>query len=406
MIDPILLAEDAAAACDADVPMEQDDVTSSPNSDELTDYEDALLFPESEDERETPISQIPISKPNQSELAESSTSSDLSGLVGQLGPAFCTHSVTASQSVFVPSDRNEFIRPGFSPPRPPSTPAKAPLLTSTPPRRKKFSALMLPPRSPATPLPSSQRVTTPKRTPPSFALASHSLSSNRRLVDDKENMSPHPVIASFTERLARRSPAWSMKDTPLGKRRAVDGWQEGSALKKVKADTGELLPSPQPITVFGSDDSEHERLVERSLVHDASSQPLPASVPLDDPFTAEPENLTSAMSSRYSGERKRKRVFMDAVEVPTLREILIRERKATPDKRVLRRSRSATTRSFGLSFIQPSVFKSLEKKSSTKASKQYSSDDLFLTSPSSFGEDINSGQYKYIVSVPSLTYCL
>jgi hypothetical protein len=82
-------------------------------------------------------------------------------------------------------------------------------------------------------------------------------------------MLPHPVIASFTERLTRRSPAWSTKDTTLGKRRAADEWQEGSALKKAKADTGELLPSPQPMTVFGSDDREDEQLVGRSLVHDA-----------------------------------------------------------------------------------------------------------------------------------------
>jgi len=117
------------------------------------------------------------------------------------------------------------------------------------------------------------------------------------------------------------------------------------------------------------------------------------------------------MSSRDSDElsvRKCKHIFMDAIEVPTLPEILIRERKATPDKQVLQHSRLATTRSAGLSFIQLSVFKSLEKNS-TNTSKQCSSNNLFLTFPFSVWEDMNiagSGQRKYTVSVPSLTYYL
>jgi hypothetical protein len=201
----------------------------------------------------------------------------------------------------------------------------------------------------------------------------------------------------------------STKHTVLGKRRALDEWQEGSALKKGKGDSEELTPSPQPISVFGSDDSEDERLVEKRLVHNemdnAPSQALPVSVTLDDPFIVEASTSTASDSdSCETIARKRKRLFMDAVEVPTLREILNKERKVTPDKRVLRRTRLGTTRSFGPPYIQSSVYKNLEQ-SSRKPSKQRSSGGLFSGSPSRILEDMNiagSGQYKYNVPTASL----
>jgi hypothetical protein len=135
MIDPILLAEDAAAVCNADVTMKQVDVMVSPNFDEPTDDEDALVFLESEDEHETTASQMPIRKHNLP--AGSSISSDPSVVVGQLSHAFCTHSITPSQSVAVLSDSDEFVRRDFSLQRPTLIPAKVPLFTSTPPRRQK-----------------------------------------------------------------------------------------------------------------------------------------------------------------------------------------------------------------------------------------------------------------------------
>jgi len=159
MINLILLAEDAAAACNADVTMKQVDVIVSPNSDEPTDDENALVFLESEYEHETTASQMPIRKHNQP--AGSSISSNPSVVVGQLGPTFCTHSTTASQSVAVLSDRDEFVQLYFSLPHP----CKATLFTSTPPHCNFFKpapALMFPLCSSAMPLPSSQCITMPK----------------------------------------------------------------------------------------------------------------------------------------------------------------------------------------------------------------------------------------------------
>jgi hypothetical protein len=399
MIDPVLLTEDATAY-DADVSMESEDITADGTFElPMPDDNAPLLYPESEDEQESSVLLLNVVNKPESivlpELLESSPAAD------QLGPAFTPESQSAAISLTV----NAFETAVFDSMRPPSTPAKAPLLTSTPPRPSKISSapatfLTHPLRSPATPLPSSQRaVITPKRMPLSVSLASRASPSKRRLVEDKENVSPHPIIASFTERLALRSPTWSTKDTVLGKRRAIDEWQEGSALKKHKVDPRNAF-SPQ-IPVIDIDDSEDERLIEKTLVNleveDFQPPPLPASIHLDDPFTVAPEALTSTASDIGSSgpfPKKRKRLLMDAVEVPTLREIIIKEKTATPDKRVFRRTRSAT-RSFGLSSVQSSVYESLEK-SSRKRSDHRSSDELFSTSPLRTLEDIDvvgSGQY-------------
>jgi len=80
MIDPILLAEDAATTCNADVTI---DVMVSPNSDKPTDDKNALVFPESEHEHETTTSQMPIRKHNQppgSSISSNSSIGFISGL--------------------------------------------------------------------------------------------------------------------------------------------------------------------------------------------------------------------------------------------------------------------------------------------------------------------------------------
>lgn len=405
MIDPVLLAEDATTY-DADVSMESEDVTADDTFEISTpDDKDLLLYPESEDERESPVQLLlyMVNEPEsivRTELLESSSAAD------QLDPAF-TPVTAESQSAAISLIPEAFETAVFDSMEPPSTPTKAPLLTSTPPRPSKISSapatfLTRPLRSPATPLPSSHRaVVTPKRTPVSVSFASRASSSKGRLVEDKENVSPHPFIASFTERLALRSPAWSTKDTVLGKRRAIDDWQGGNALKKHKVDPREATFSPQTPAI-GSDDSEDERLIEKTLVNLEVDgfQPLPASTHLDDPFTVAPEASTSTTSDITSSKpspKKRKRVLIDAVEVPTLREIIIKEKAATPDKRVSRRTRSATTKSVGLSSVQSSVYESSEE-SSRKRSDYRSSDDLFSSSPLRTLEDtdvVGSGQYTY-----------
>jgi hypothetical protein len=176
--------------------------------------------------------------------------------------------------------------------------------------------------------------------------------------------------------------------------------QEGSVLKKGKAGSAESMPSSQSIPVFDGDDSADEQLIEKSLVviDHTLSRPLSTT---DDPFTVHPKgSMDSAFDSGSSepSPRKRKRVFMDAVEVPTLREIIIREQKATPDKRSLRRSRSAATKPFGVSSVRSSLCKSLEQKS-RKRFKRYSSNSLFSTSSLEDMDVAGSGWCKLIAQI-------
>jgi hypothetical protein len=417
MIDPVLLTEDATGY-DADVSMESEDATAGNTFEVPTpDDEGGLLFPESEDEQESPV-RLRVNTVNEPESVGLPKPSEPLPTIGPLGPAFAPAAANYQPATVI-SIGNAFEAPMSDTTQPPSTPTKPPFLTSTPPRPLKSSStpatfLALPLRSPVTPLPSSQRASTPpKRTPPSVFSASRVSPSKRRSLEDKENMSPHPIVASLTERLALQSSVWS-KDTVLGKRRAMDESQEGSALKKSKADSGESTPSAHSIIV-SSDHSEEERSVERSFADldtDGALHRPSASIPFDDPFIVDPEALTSASSGSGSSRlspKKRKRVFMVAVEVPTLREIIIREQTATSDKRVLRRTRSATTKSNGLSSVQSSVRESLDK-SSKKRSRRQSSEDLFSTSPSRALENINvigSGQYrKFVPTALILTYIL
>ncbi|KAF7980463.1 hypothetical protein HWV62_37930 [Athelia sp. TMB] len=229
--------------------------------------------------------------------------------------------------------------------RPPTTPNKARLAlqSSSPSRPQKQVVTPIAffpfPQSPGT---LSHRTTpaTLKRTPASVSIfsASRSSPSKRRRVDGggKENVSPRPVIASFAERLALRSPATVV----LGKRRAENESPEGSPVKKGKVLEEPVTP-PSRNSALDSHDSADERLVEESLIAN----------PLDDPFVVS-----------VSTSKKRKRMFIDAVEVSSLQSILLRDRQLTtsPSKRTLRRTLSMVLPS-GPSFVQSLVYRSARK---------------------------------------------
>lgn len=371
-IDPILLAEDVGMY-DADVFMEQEDASAQDSFEGPASAEEALHFPESDNEQEShSIDGI--------ELGTRPALSEPTSIVGQLDPAFSINTFAESQPVAVISMEDLLVPLVCDLAQAPSTPMKAHLLTSTPPRPQRSSStpatfLNLPVRSPATPIQSSQRPTTPKRTP-LLATSTVRSSPTKRRFGNKENISPQPVITSFTERLALRSHAWLMKDTVLGKRRAIGESHEESAPKKSKAE------SPPSIPIFGSDDGQDERLMERSLVGaeiECSSDSLISSLCLDDPFTAGPQALASTTSNRGALPMKRKRFFIDAVEVPTLREIIIREGKVTtPDKQILRRTKSARTKPSAPLSVQLSAYESLGK-SSRKLAKDILSEEPFST---------------------------
>ena len=143
-----------------------------------------------------------------------------SGTVGHLGPAVftplrapsCTKLTTGlgeeSSVILVfkpidPSSTPRVINHKFTLPRPEKNAADSSTILSL------LSSSLV------TPFPVSSRgITTPRASP----------NKRHKLVDDKENISSHHDIPSFTERFAIRSPAWVAEESVLGKRWAIDNW--------------------------------------------------------------------------------------------------------------------------------------------------------------------------------------
>ncbi|KAH9949823.1 hypothetical protein B0H21DRAFT_819758 [Amylocystis lapponica] len=300
-------------------------------------------------------------------------------------------------------------------PEPPTTPkASSKQLLSTPARPHKSAVKELAPlllKSPSSPLTSSslRSPSTPKRTPQSVSRRERLSSGRRRSGVSKENMSPLPVIASITERIAMRSPAVGVPSV-LGKRSVFDDEHEGHVAKRNKLDTalglfasysplaqdiantlseggGSLSQEPLRVSAYFQGAS---RVGEKTLLAEpvaSSSSKVPetslSNVP-EEPVisTSDLFSPDSPVTSTGSPPRlkKRKSVFLDAVEVPFLREILRLPRRARPQpessecdtperkqsstagssssQQTLRRTRSATSLS-----AEPVQFLKLEEMS-------------------------------------------
>lgn len=257
-------------------------------------------------------------------LAEASQSSNVSPFFGNLGPAFFTPALPTSMEQ---TRSSAGPLPGFKILEPPTTPTRARASTSSksslPPTQPSASGTISQPLFSTIPTTPS----TPKRTIVSELVYSPSASSKRkRISQEKENLTP---IASVVDRIALVLNSSPNKYSTLGKRRAAQDWQEGSVLKKRRA------------TTAGSD-SEDERLVETALL---SYTPSTSRTSLT---SNHPKSSTDLPS------KKRKGVFMDAVELPTLREVQKGWKKlrktqssldstntpSTPPKRSLVRSKS------------------------------------------------------------------
>lgn len=198
----------------------------------------------------------------------------------------------------------------------PTTPVSAMTSLSSPPRPYKpinFFETFTAPQSPSSPV----RLRTSLQSTPSHIdrspLSSRSIASTgrrRREVGDKENRSPRRLagVESVTDRIAK-SPEnpYGLKPFGLGKRRAVydakdEEWNERpSPLKRCRVNSA-VPPSPSPSEAEDERDVA-ETLLDYSHEDDVSSNVPPPHSPL-----------------------KRKRVFMEAVELPTLRSLTV-ERK-------------------------------------------------------------------------------
>lgn len=282
---------------------------------------------------------------------------------------------------------------GSDSPRPstptPSTPSRS--CASTPTRPQKsinffttFPAPMQSPGSPvrsSIPFPSSSYPQSPQRTPgtPRYTPRSahrSSLSSKRRKLgnEDKENQSPSArlLIRSVEERISTRAAedqARTTKPSTLGKRR-------------LEEDVNEDRPSPpkkgRKLNFLPDEDSEDEKDVEASLVATLSVA--------EDVFSSKYSNsFNSAKSVELvlAPPKKRKRIFMEAVEVPTLRELYPRLRYTasfdslrTPSSSPLNSTRQtrSTTRA-------ASAQKMRAVDISSRKRRRASAEDIFSSSP-------------------------
>lgn len=191
-----------------------------------------------------------------------------------------------------------------NPPSTPSTPTKLRARTVVPPTppHKSPKAFRLMPDSPRSPSGTARQVPNAQYVSPLAHLTPSSSTSprspKRRKLDNKENESPlmaSPVMQSF-----------ATKPGP-SKRRLSDEDDEERSAKKLKP-TANLVSPPHlaspACSVASSDTSEEE--VARSLI------PLEEEV---GPFMARLLSTTPTLS------RKRKGIFMEAVEVPTVRQV-------------------------------------------------------------------------------------
>jgi hypothetical protein len=202
--------------------------------------------------------------------------------------------------------------------------------TPTPPLPRKPSATASIHPSSASPLSLCHRspimpVSIP---PPKFNLPrsprSPRLKADSENKENKENISPHTAIVSVVDRITMGS----LGGTKMGpSKRRRSGQKVEGASKRRKTDSGFVIPLADSTASPGSDTSEDERVVETALVEGGVNN---ASVKAVVNIFSEPFVESVGMVSQ-----KRKSVFMEAVELPTLREFNRRskeKRSATASK--------------------------------------------------------------------------
>ncbi|EMD40251.1 hypothetical protein CERSUDRAFT_122305 [Gelatoporia subvermispora B] len=227
-----------------------------------------------------------------------------------LEPAF-TFSVPTSP--LVRPTEPEIIRP--------QTPERRSTREPERPRKPCVAPFLLPPSSVSPPSSPLRPPRTPQRTPRRH----ESSSARRRSLDNKENQSPLPVIASVAERIAASaSPSGLLSLSPVLGKRSLDEWdQDEQPAKRHRPNVSPAFSRGVLQTLSGGSPE------------DPHSDPDLDATPT--PSTIRPE--------------KRKGNFVEAVEVPTLREVLRMEREesqSTPPpvhgkrpRKSLRRTRSS-----------------------------------------------------------------
>ena len=262
-----------------------------------------------------------------------------SPFIGRLGPALFTPFVDPKVSLASPTGSL------FSPPRTCTVPEPSTPITGsrssrviTPPRPHKpmstpesFQSLLLKP--PAETLPVYP--TTPT-TPRSVRGARSSLSpGKRRGFGDKENVSPLPILP--VDAGISSTPSKSKHSSILGKRRMIDESPRESTIKRGRTS---FIRSSIEFPSAGDSDLEDELVVEATLSSPARNVQVH-----NEQFLA-PNEIPTNTNSR---KRKRQRIVMEAVIVPSLAVVQRRQR-------IMRRRSS--TECVGVSATSPGLRRS------------------------------------------------
>ncbi|KAG6334257.1 hypothetical protein ID866_4832 [Astraeus odoratus] len=243
-------------------------------------------------------------------------SGGISPIIGRLRPAS-----------FVPSTDSEELDinlPCLLPALPlqgPSTPTKRLLRATPPPRPQKHSttpesyqSLIL--RPPAETLPIVRSTpSTPKHTP-CCKITSSISPSKRAKLQDKENISPRPVLSVMERIWAKSSPGPRLEGSPssvLGKRQMMEEPPYEGTLKR-----GRTAPPSTFIRSSIAFPSSHDSDMEDELAVEAALSPIGSRRSRRDASLHLNEILSGSPVSR---KRKRQRLVFDAVVVPPLVDI-------------------------------------------------------------------------------------
>ena len=295
----------------------------------------------------------------------------ISPFIGRLGPALFAPFVDPKVSLANPA--GSLSSPSTCTVAEPSTPITGSRSSraTTPPRPHKpmstpesFQSLLLKP--PAGTLPVYP--TTPT-TPRSTIKVRSSLSPGKgRGFGDKENVPPLPILPADAE--ISFTPSKSKPSSILGKRRTIDESPRENAIKRGRTS---FIRSSIEFPSAGGSDLEDELLVEATL-----SSPARKVQVHNEQFLA-PNEIPTSTNSR---KRKRQRIVMEAVLVPSLADIQRRQR--TMRRRSSIESVSVATTSPGLrrSSSMPKLHDSYSDETVTSRRKRLKFWDEVNTSPS------------------------
>lgn len=310
----LLPPEEVLAAADTEPssdPEENDDTTVCAPSSANSESENLSRTP--------PLSPLESGSRSLCSVRTARTSGDRrasSPFIGHLGPALFTPLVDPKLSLASPAGS---LSPTTSftllEPSTPTTGSRSSRLI-TPPRPHKptstpesFQTLLLKPPAGTLPV----HPTTPATPRPTCKVRSSLSPGKGSSLGDKENISPLPVLSAVEGIYS--TPSKVKPSSVLGKRHIIDESPQESAMKRGRTS---FIRSSIEFPSAGDSDLEDELAVEATLSSPARSAQVH--------YEQSPAPNEISQTSTLSRKRKRQRIIMEAVVVPSLADIQRRER--------------------------------------------------------------------------------